>query len=73
MSSDHDEFPAGSQAREFAAQAEQQGPGLLAELLAFLGDNKKWWLLPILVALLVVGALIVLASTAAAPLIYPLF
>ncbi len=48
-------------AREaFAAQAEQPTPGLVAELLAFLRDNKKWWLLPILIVLLVVGVLIVL-------------
>lgn len=62
-----------SRAEEFAAQAQRPRAGLLAELLAFLRDNKKWWLLPILVVLLVVGVLVVVAGTSAAPLIYPLF
>jgi hypothetical protein len=69
MSGDKDN----SRAEEFAAQAEHKEIGLLAELLAFVRENKKWWLIPILVVLLVVGVLLVLASTAAAPLIYPLF
>lgn len=58
---------------EFAAQAEQPTPGLVAELLAFVRANRKWWLIPILVVLLIVSLLLVLATTAAAPLIYPLF
>ena len=58
---------------DFEAQAEQRGPGLVAEMFAFLRENKKWWLSPILIVLLVVGVLLVVASTAAAPLIYPLF
>ncbi len=46
---------------------------LLADLWHFLRDNKKWWLLPILVVLLLFGLLIGLAGTAAAPFIYTLF
>ncbi len=61
------------QSEEFAAQAQAEERGLVRELAAFLRDNKKWWLAPILVVLLLVGVLLVLASTAAAPLIYPLF
>lgn len=73
MAGDHDNSRAKKSAEEFAAQATQKEAGLLAELVAFVRDNKKWWLVPILVVLLVVGVLIVLAGTAAAPLIYPLF
>ena len=32
-----------------------------------------WWLTPIILVLLLIGALILLAGTAAAPFIYPLF
>ena len=46
---------------------------LISEFLGFLGENKKWWLLPILIALLAVGALLVLGATGAAPFIYTLF
>jgi len=60
-------------AEEFAAQAEQQSPGLVREYVDFLKHNKKWWLLPIVFALLLVGVLIIFGGTAAAPFIYTLF
>lgn len=47
---------------------------LAAELWMFMRVRKKWWLLPILLVLLVVGALVVLAqSSALAPFIYTIF
>lgn len=46
---------------------------IISELLGFLSDNKKWWLLPILIALLAVSAIVVLAASGAAPFIYSLF
>ena len=58
---------------EFAQSADQRRPGLLAELIDFLKNNKKWWLTPIVIVLLAVGALIILSGTAAAPFIYTLF
>ena len=60
-------------ANDFASLATQTRPGLLAELWEFLRHNKKWWLTPIILVLLLIGALILLAGTAAAPFIYPLF
>jgi len=57
----------------FASQAEKAAPGLVAELWEFLRHNKKWWLTPIIAVLLLIGALILLAGSAAAPFIYPLF
>ena len=48
--------------------------GLLSELWAFMKVRKKFWLLPILVVLLVVGALLVFAQgSALAPFIYTIF
>ena len=58
-------------ADEFRRQADSPQPGLLAEFWQFLKHNKKWWLLPILLALLLLGALVVLSGTALAPFIYP--
>ena len=57
----------------FAAEAERDRPGFLRELWEFLASNKKWWLTPVVLTLLVVGALIMLSGTAAAPFIYTLF
>ena len=46
----------------------------LSEFWSFLRARKKYWLLPILVVLLLVGLLIVLApGSAMAPFIYTLF
>lgn len=58
---------------EFANQASQPAPGIVREFWEFLRDNKKWWITPIVLVLLLVTALIFLSSTAAAPFIYTLF
>jgi hypothetical protein len=62
-----------SKSEDFARQAEQSSPSLLRELADFLLHNKAWWITPIVVVLLLVGLLIILAGTGAAPFIYPLF
>jgi competence protein ComGC len=48
--------------------------GLLGELWAFMRERKKFWLLPIIVVLMLVGGLLVLAEgSALAPFIYTIF
>lgn len=59
--------------RDFAAQAGDDRPSLVSEFLGFLRHNKKWWLTPIVIALLLLGILVVLGATGAAPFIYTLF
>jgi hypothetical protein len=59
--------------QDFARQAEQAQPGIVAEFVDFLLHNKKWWLTPIVVVLLLVGLLVMFSGTAAAPFIYTLF
>jgi len=49
-----------------------RSPPLLAEFVDFLRHNKKWWLLPILIVLLLFGVLIFLSGTGVAPFIYTL-
>lgn len=58
---------------EKAANEKSSGGGILSELWGFLRENKKWWLLPILVLLLLFGLLIMLSGTGLAPFIYTLF
>ena len=58
---------------EFERAAQAKAPGLWREFLDLLRTNKKWWLAPIILALLLIGLLVVLAASKAAPLIYPLF
>lgn len=45
----------------------------LLEILDFILSNKAYFLAPIIIALLLVGALIILGGTKAAPFIYTLF
>jgi hypothetical protein len=46
----------------------------ISEFWNFLKERKKWWLLPIVVFLLVLGVLIVFAQgSALAPFIYTIF
>jgi hypothetical protein len=47
--------------------------GLISEFWQFLKTNKKFWLLPILFIMLLLGVLLILGSTGAAPFIYTLF
>ena len=48
--------------------------GFLKELWAFLGVRKKFWLLPIIIVMLLIGGLLVLAQgSALAPFIYTIF
>jgi drug/metabolite transporter superfamily protein YnfA len=46
---------------------------LFEELFAMMKQNKKYWLAPIIIILLLFGVLITLGSSAAAPFIYSLF
>jgi hypothetical protein len=69
MDSAHEPDPDG----DFARRASRPDTGLIGELRDFLLHNKKWWLLPILLVLALVGGLLLLSTSAVAPFIYPLF
>lgn len=48
--------------------------GLMSELWGFMGARKKWWLLPVIFVLVIVGTLLVFAQgSALAPFIYTIF
>lgn len=48
--------------------------GIFSELISFLWQRKLWWLIPIVVILVLLGALLIFAgSSGLAPFIYPLF
>jgi hypothetical protein len=48
--------------------------GIAAELLEFFWQRKLWWMLPMIVALLMLGGIMIFAqSSAIAPFIYTLF
>ena len=46
----------------------------IKDLVKFLLENKKWWLIPVVLVLLGLGALIIFSSgSAVAPFIYTIF
>lgn len=51
----------------------EKDPGFVHELGGFLRENRKWWLTPIVVVIVLLGVLIALGGTSAAPFIYSLF
>lgn len=58
---------------EFEKASQEKQNTLLGEFMGFLGQTKKFWLLPLVLVMLALAALLVLSSTAAAPFIYTLF
>jgi hypothetical protein len=57
----------------FIEGATEPGTGLIAEFWAFFLTNKKWWLIPIVISLLLLAGLVMFSGTALAPFIYPFF
>jgi hypothetical protein len=62
-----------SEQQTFEDAAEAGRSSFLGEFVGLLMENKKWWLLPILLLFLGLALLVALGSTGAAPFIYTLF
>jgi hypothetical protein len=59
---------------DFERLAHAQGDGgIIGDLWQLVWRSGKWWLLPVLVMLLLVGLVVLLSGSAAAPFIYALF
>ena len=58
---------------EFERLAEGRQLTLIEEFAIFLRENKKWWLVPILLVMAVLSVLVVVSSSGAGPFIYTFF
>ncbi len=58
---------------EFEEAGDERPPTLVQEFFQFIVENKKWWMIPILLSFGLVGLVVLLSSTGAAPFIYTLF
>ncbi len=68
------EFMSKPKLNEFEKAAAEQGTSsFLGEIWGFMKQNKKWWLLPLVLVLLLFGLLIMLSGGGLAPFIYTLF
>jgi hypothetical protein len=55
-------------------QVAQRRFGIAGELISFFARNKRWWMLPMILVVLLLGVLLILAqSSVIAPFIYTLF
>lgn len=66
----NDEGPT-DRAKVFEESAQAPPVGLLREFFDFLRYEKKWWLTPIILILLLVSLFALLAGSPLAPFIYP--
>lgn len=57
----------------FEERACAKPPTLLKEFIVYLGQNKKWWLIPFLLALALFGAILALSLSGGIASIYTLF
>ncbi len=55
------------------ASLDHKDGSLIGEFFAFMKDNAKWWLLPIIIVLGLLGAVLIFSGGAVAPFIYTLF
>jgi len=58
---------------DFQQLASGKQVGLVREFWDFLKHNKKWWLTPIILSLLLIALIAITASSGAAPFIYTLY
>jgi hypothetical protein len=58
---------------EFEKASRKKESSLVAEFWGMLMENKKFWLVPLIVGLLFLGLIVIVGGTAAAPFIYSLF
>jgi hypothetical protein len=59
--------------KRFEKAATQGDQRLLVEYLRFLSQNKKYWMIPIVLVLLLIGLLVMLGGSVAGAFIYPIF
>jgi hypothetical protein len=69
----HDSTDRAMAVEEMERLKQRRHTSLPRELLAFVLSTKKYWVLPILLVIGLLGVLAFLSSTPIAPFIYPLF
>jgi len=58
---------------QFARQAKEASAGLLSEYLHFLRHSKKWYIIPTIILLLLLGLLVGLSASGLMPFIYAIW
>jgi hypothetical protein len=61
------------QDKSFEEAGQEAEQGLVGEFFSFMKENAAWWLVPFLVVFGLLGLLLVLGGTGAAPFLYAMF
>jgi hypothetical protein len=61
----------GDAKNDFERAADEERLSLISEFWLFLRENKKWWLLPILLVFGLIAVFAAMLSTGLAPFLYP--
>ena len=59
--------------KEFEKASNEKQANLVSEFAGFLKETRKFWLIPLIIVMLVLGSLLILTNSALAPFIYTLF
>ena len=59
--------------KTFEDLSDEAPQSFVKEVWYLLVSDRRWWLAPIVLALLILGALVMLSGTGVAPFIYTLF
>lgn len=73
MARQQGEYETNAETKAKFQRAAADRTSLVSEFIYFLHENKKWWLLPILIVFGILGLLAVLSGSGAAPFIYTFF
>ncbi len=60
-------------ARQFEILAKHKQKSLVGEFWGFLKETRKWWLLPLLIGIVALGAAVIITGSPIAPFLYPFF
>lgn len=65
--------PSTNEPNEFVAEGKRKRAGMFGEMLFMVRTTRKWWMMPLIALLILLGLVMLLTSTGAGPLIYTLF
>jgi hypothetical protein len=57
----------------FEQAGQEPLPSLAREFWLFITENKKWWMIPILLVMSLVGLLVFISTTGLLPFVYSVF
>ncbi len=66
-----DKDPEDDPSKDFEKLSSEAQPGFFKEFWLFFRSNKKWWLWPILISLLLILVLVLVGNSSLAPFFYP--